>query len=232
MLRFNEFTDFNALIQDVIQRWLHLVNQPQAQHAPTFALAGGTTPAPLYRHFSAQLAQQFNASTQQPIQLLATDERWVEDANPQSNEGLFKQCFADSAAAWRLISLKNEHPNPTEGRAEIEQRLVTTCPAPFSAVILGMGTDGHIASLFPDAPQLLVDDVSRTCEPALHPQTGQARMSLSFSRLLNADKIWLVITGDAKRQVLHAASSQAADNLPISALLKAARSDVEVFWCP
>ena len=91
-----------------------------------------------------------------------------------------------------------------------------------------MGTDGHIASLFPDAPQLLVNDDSVNCVAALHPQTKQARISLSFSRLLNTDSIWLVITGTEKRTVLeHAAPTQ-----PVGALIAAARCDVEVFWCP
>ena len=66
------------------------------------------------------------------------------------------------------------------------------------------------------------------CVAALHPETGQERMSLSFSRLLNSKSIWLVITGQEKRSVLEQAELSHAG--PIGALLAAAH--VEVFWSP
>jgi 6-phosphogluconolactonase len=91
-----------------------------------------------------------------------------------------------------------------------------------------MGADGHIASLFPNAPELLVAESKFACVAALHPETGQERMSLSFSRLLNSKSIWLVITGQEKRSVLEQAELSHAG--PIGALLAAAH--VEVFWSP
>ena len=139
---------------------------------------------------------------------------------------MFRQCFAHTSA--QLISLKNQQPDPASAVAAINTRLSENLPQPFSAVILGMGTDGHIASLFPDAPQLLINDPSRHCVAALHPQTQQPRMSLSMARLLNTQRLWLVITGAEKRQVLEDATPYS----PIGALLTAATCDVEIFWCP
>jgi len=106
--------------------------------------------------------------------------------------------------------------------------LARLCPQPFSAVILGMGTDGHIASLFPHASGLLTDDASTACVAAYHPQSHQARISLSFSRLLSTRALWLVITGADKRAVL----DHAVPTSPIGAFLAKARCDVEVYWCP
>lgn len=224
MLTVNEFTDFASLSDTVATKWMDLaVTTPENQPC-SFALAGGTTPAPIYRQFNALLA----ARKSRHIQLLATDERWVPDTDPQSNEGLFRQCFASSAAHWNLVSLKNGQPAPADAIADIDGRLKQECPDPFTAVILGMGTDGHIASLFPDAPHLLNKDIHTSCVAAVNPASQQARMSLSFGRLLNSNAIWLVITGAEKRAVLELASKTYAG--PIGALLAAA--DVEVFWCP
>lgn len=224
MLTINEFTDFSALSSALSQQWLGLIQSAPADQVCSFALAGGTTPEPLYRQFDHLFAE----SKKGRIQLIATDERWVSDANGQSNEGLFRQCFAGSAGQWKLVSLKNEQANPTLAVPEINARIKETCPLPFTAIILGMGSDGHIASLFPNAAHLLVDEADSDCVAAYHPQNLQARMSLSFGRLLKTNAIWLVITGAEKRAVLEGAKP----NSPIGALLAAARCNVEVFWCP
>jgi len=224
MVKLDEFENFAALSEALATRWLNRIVATPADRPCSFALAGGTTPAPLYRHFDALFA----ASGARAIQLLATDERWVADTDPQSNEGLFRQCFAQSASQWHLLSLKNNRPDPQSALVEIDARLAAECNHPFTAVILGMGADGHIASLFPNAPQLLDKTSTANCVAALHPQTGQARISLSFSRLLNSREIWLVITGSEKRAVLKQAEIACAG--PIGALLAA--TNVEVFWCP
>jgi 6-phosphogluconolactonase len=224
MLKLREYANFSALSDDLINRWLAIINNAPENQPCSFALAGGTTPEPLYRQFDAL----FSASPNRAIQLVATDERWVPDTDGQSNEGLFRRCFMQSASNCKLVSLKNNQPDPATAVADIDQRLKENLPCPFSSVVLGMGTDGHIASLFPDQPQLLVDDKSTNCVAAFHPQTKQARISLSLSRLLNTNAIWLVITGEEKRAVLE----NAAATLPIGALLAQAHCDVDVFWCP
>ena len=241
MLYFHEYPDFSSLSHVLAQRWLDVVVATPAEQACRFALAGGTTPEPMYRQFDALFA----SAAPRSIQLLATDERWVADSDPQSNEGLFRHCFSQSAAYWQLISLKNAMANPVAAVADINERLekqfsLPDSPDPlWSAVILGMGTDGHTASLFPDAPHLLVDDHGSYCIAAQHPQTGQERISLSFSCLLNTQRIWLLITGPEKRRVLEQALATGLTHSlltdvvsPVGTLLAAAHCDVEVFWCP
>ena len=226
MLIVNEFTDFSELSETLAQKWLATVQE--SGQTCSFALAGGTTPEPLYRRFD----QLFKQADQGRIDLIATDERWVSDADAQSNEGLFRQCFAGSTGKWRLISLKNSQPTPAAALPEINERINSSCPAPFSAVILGMGGDGHIASLFPNAPQLLINDSSVSCVAAYHPQTLQPRMSLSFARLLNTRAIWLVITGAEKRKVLEQADASSPIGAYLSAALANPQCQIEVFWCP
>jgi 6-phosphogluconolactonase len=223
-IQFHRFNDFADLSDALLSQWISMIDHAVLMHLPAyFALAGGSTPAPLYRKFDDILASRSNTN----VRFVATDERWVPDTDPQSNEGLFKQCLPQSyQAQWGLVSLKNTANTPEVAVEAIDERLRQQLPQAFNAVLLGMGTDGHIASLFPQAP---TTHDGFDCIATLHPQTQQTRMSLSLPRLINTEKIWLVITGDEKKRVLDNALHT---SLPISALLHEAQCDIEVFWCP
>ncbi|MBC3809554.1 6-phosphogluconolactonase [Undibacterium seohonense] len=222
--QFHSFENFAELSKSLVTEWVNLIDSATAAQRPaSFALAGGSTPAPIYRELDQALAQRAPSD----VRLTATDERWVHDTDPQSNEGLFKKCLPLSyGKQWNLVSLKNAANTPEVAMEAINERLHQQLPARFSAVLLGMGADGHIASLFPGAP-LEADGLD--CLAAVHPQTHQTRISLSLPRLLQSEKIWLVITGNEKRQVFENALTS---NLPITNLLKQAQCRIDVFWCP
>lgn len=224
IVKFHSFKDFAELGDALLAEWIATIDQAAMTQLPAcFALAGGSTPAPLYRRLDQLLAKRETSE----IKLLATDERWVEDGDAQSNEGLFKQCMPLSyGKQWQLLSLKNAARTPEVAVEAISERLNQQISHSFTAVLLGMGADGHIASLFPGAPTQH-DDAA--CLAAVHPQTRQSRISLALPRLLDTKKIWLLITGTEKRQVFENA---AKDNLPIAQLLEQARCNIEVFWCP
>lgn len=224
-VKFHTFDNFSALSEALSQQWLEVIQKTPEHDIASFALAGGSTPAPVYE----RLDQLLSGTTQHNlIKLVATDERWVADSDQQSNEGLFRRCLSASAKdkRWQLISLKNPSSTPEIATEAISARLNEQLPDAFSAVLLGMGTDGHIASLFPGAP---TQHDELACLAAVHPQTRQSRMSLSLPRLLNTKRIWLVITGAEKRQVLDHAQ---AENLPVGDLLREAGCTIDVFWCP
>ncbi|MFZ6798250.1 6-phosphogluconolactonase [Undibacterium sp. Di24W] len=223
-IQFNCFENFSELTTSLVNEWVGLIDTAVTAKCPAaFALAGGSTPAPVYRELDQALAKRAPSD----VRLAATDERWVNDNDPQSNEGLFKKCLPLSyGKQWNLVSLKNAANTPEVAMEAINERLHQQIPGRFSAVLLGMGADGHIASLFPGAPTQ-ADGLD--CLAAVHPQTHQTRISLSLPRLLQTEKIWLVITGDEKRQVLENALTS---NLPITNLLKQAQCKIEVFWCP
>jgi 6-phosphogluconolactonase len=223
-IQFNCFENFGELTTSLVKEWLVLIDTAATANRPAaFALAGGSTPAPVYRELDRALAQRAPSD----VRLAATDERWVNDNDPQSNEGLFKKCLALSyGKQWNLVSLKNAANTPEVAMEAINDRLHQELPGRFSAVLLGMGADGHIASLFPSAPTQ-ADGLD--CLAAVHPQTHQTRISLSLPRLLQTEKIWLVITGDEKRQVFENALTS---SLPITNLLKQAQCKIDVFWCP
>ena len=223
-LHFNSYSNFSELTEALVAEWLCTIDHATSQQLPaSFALAGGSTPSPIYRRLDQMLGNRGTFG----IKLIATDERWVNDSDAQSNEGLFKQCLPlTHGKQWQLVSLKNTARTPEVAIEAISDRLSHQIPSKFSAVLLGMGADGHIASLFPGAPTHH-DDLN--CLAAVHPQTRQSRISLSLPRLLQTEKIWLVISGAEKRHVLETAD---ANDLPIAALLRNARCNIEVFWCP
>lgn len=223
-VRYHDFADIDTLSTALSQQWLDIIHSTTAP--VSFALAGGTTPAPVYRRLDTLLSA--STAQHQHVTLVATDERWVDDDDAQSNEGLFRRCLRLSGAQqqWQLLSLKNSAATPEAATAAIDTRLRAHLPQAFDAVLLGMGADGHIASLFPGAP---VQQEQANCLAALHPQTQQSRMSLSLPRLLNTQRIWLLISGAEKRRVFEEAGQQ---QLPVSALLRDATCPIDVYWCP
>lgn len=239
MLHVHEFSDFHQLSQVLAQRWLDVIVQSDSEKTCSFALAGGTTPAPLYQRFDQIFDRHFAQAKNRHIQLVATDERWVVDEDAASNEGLIKTNFQHSQNHWQLISLKVKQDGglaPIEDSiAAIGDRLKEKLPQAFSAVILGMGEDQHVASLFPDRLPSL--DPQLQCLAAKHPSTGQQRVSLSLMRLLNTERMWIVIKGAEKRKIIDQVQQQFVNNSnqlasPIAHILGLAKCDIEIYWCP
>jgi 6-phosphogluconolactonase/glucosamine-6-phosphate isomerase/deaminase len=109
----------------------------------SFAVSGGQTP----QHVFPILAKKLLPWGQ--ISITLVDERWVEPLHPDSNEGLARRLLMKGpAAAARFIGLKTSADNPFDGQENCEVALAGLC-WPLDAIFLGMGEDGHIASLFP-----------------------------------------------------------------------------------
>lgn len=108
------------------------------------AVSGGRTP----EHIFPALANK--ALPWDRVTITLADERWVDPVHPDSNEGLTRRLLLQgSASKARFVGLKTSHENPFDGHAETETALATL-DWPHDVIFLGMGEDGHIASLFPD----------------------------------------------------------------------------------
>ncbi|HRQ66359.1 MAG TPA: 6-phosphogluconolactonase [Xanthomonadaceae bacterium] len=203
----------------------------EARGHAVLALAGGRTPFPIYRLLAA-LSLPWHKVT-----LLCTDERWVPADHPARNERELAAAFT-SARGVRILPLVPSLPGDDAGTHIAESSLAQVTDA-FDAVLLGMGGDGHTASLFPGAPELGV-----ALEPhaapviELHPDPLPAeapfpRISLTLPRLLNTRRLLLVLQGEGKREVLHHAQA-AADPvaLPVAAFLHHPKAKVEIHWSP
>ncbi|MCG8459386.1 MAG: 6-phosphogluconolactonase [Holophagales bacterium] len=193
-------------------------------------VSGGTTPVPLFEGLSHQLLPW------EKVSVTLADERWVTADHPASNEGLVRRhLLVEEAAEARFTGLVTEHGDPAEGEDACEARL-RSLPRPFDVVVLGMGTDGHTASLFPGAPELgrgLDLDSDRSCL-AIHPPGAEhPRMSLTLRALLGSRRCIVHITGAEKWKVYRRALRPGpAEELPIRAVLGKGREPIDVYWAP
>lgn len=189
------------------------------------AVAGGRTPEAAFRFLSeADLDWS-------KVLVTLVDERWVGPESPQSNARLVREALLSGpAAAARFLPMKSDGPDPDE-RAFAD----ALPPEPFDAVLLGMGEDGHFASLFPGSPVLAAGLDPKTSARVIAAPAGdgvppaEPRLSLTLAEIVRAGLIVLLVRGKAKQRVIDDAQAQGADplKLPVAALF-AARRDVRI----
>ena len=191
----------------------------QKPHA-TLVIPGGNTP----RYYLPALAKC--ALPWDRITVTLSDERWVDTNDEQSNEHLAKQHLMNHLPAnTPFVGLKTQHDDPFTAVDAIHQRL-DNLPLPLSLTVLGLGEDGHIASLFPGMnPDLLSTHLCVAVEPPVAPSL---RVSLSLAMLAESEHIALVVTGKAKRRLLDRVCDDPDPKLPIVWLLQRTQSAVTV----
>lgn len=195
----------------------------------TLAASGGRTPGRLYRLLAAQPLEWGRTH------LFWADERLVAPEDAQSNQRLVRESLVETAP----IPEANVHPVPIQGDAgqaardyEAHLRGFFTDLPRFDLLILGMGQDGHIASLFPGRPAL--DE--RTAWAVAEDRPGLApllpRVSLSLPVLENARLTLLLVTGQAKRDLLEQARSGRPELARLPVARFAPRGEWRVLWAP
>lgn len=205
----------------------------EKQGKASIVVAGGTTPEPVFNRLSQMSLWWHN------VLVVPSDERWVAQDHQQSNQGLLQRTLlVEHAASAKIIPLKNEATTPASGQERAESGL-GEIENPFDFVLLGMGADGHFASLFPGCQQLEESlDLNQTQKCIAIDATGcpvagdfTERMSLTLSALLNSKRIILMITGKEKLEVLRSAIQENnPKDKPVAALLNQSRTPVEICW--
>ncbi|MEC9305421.1 MAG: 6-phosphogluconolactonase [Pseudomonadota bacterium] len=198
-----------------------LVNQSRA----LLVVSGGSTPVPF-----------FKALAQTPLEwarvdITLADERWVDEQSSDSNAKLVRENLLQGpAAVANFVPLTSDAGTPEEGVAAVAEATAGLA-WPASVVILGMGGDGHTASLFPDSQELGL--ALSTDEPLVAvrtPSQPQPRITFSADRLHQAKRHILHITGDDKRAVLaNAMGGDDVRTLPIRAFLSC---PLAIYWAP
>jgi 6-phosphogluconolactonase len=201
-----------------------------ARGLASLVVSGGKSPVPLFEMLRAE-----NLDWSRVCIALA-DERWVDPSDPDSNEKLVRDVLLkEAAAAARFIGLKNGAPTPDMGAVSAWETFARV-PRPFDMVVLGMGDDGHTASLFPGSPNLanaLNLAAAAGCVGMRSPVAPQPRLSLNLSALLGSRRIALAINGDRKwRTYLAAAAEGPVEAMPVRAVLRQTHTPVEVMWSP
>ncbi|WP_445158259.1 6-phosphogluconolactonase [Halomonas sp. E14] len=197
----------------------------ETQERALLVVSGGATPVPF-----------FQALAERPlpwarVEVTLADERWVPESDEASNARLVRRhLLQGKAAAASFVALTTDDETPEQG-VEAVTRRIEALTWPASLVVLGMGGDGHTASLFPDSRELELG--LTTDAPVLAartPSQPQPRITLSADRLHQARRHALHITGDDKRSVLaRAMSGDDSRELPIRAFLSC---PLAVYWAP
>jgi 6-phosphogluconolactonase len=206
------FADFAATaLQNTLSR------KPQA----TLVVPGGGTP----RHYLPALAKC--KLPWDRITVTLSDERWVNVNDDQSNEKLIKQhLLAHLPANTPFVGLKTAHDNPFDAIETLHRRL-DCLPLPISLTVLGLGEDGHIASLFPG---MNPDSLStHHCIAVAPPVAPSLRISLSLEMLASSKQIVLVVTGESKRRLLDRLSENPDPRMPIVWLLQSSKTAITIF---
>ena len=143
----------------------------------------------------------------------------------------------NEAATAQFVSLFEAHvANPDEALTALSMRIVLL-DRPFDALVLGMGDDGHTASFFPGGDHLAqATDPNTQAQIATMraPNAGEPRVTLTLPVILDSRNLYLHIEGAQKRRVLWDAmhADPADDKLPISIVLRNARTPLQIYWCP
>ena len=198
------------------------------QRAASLVVSGGSTPGMCFDRLSREALEWSN------VTVIPSDERWVPAEDPDSNEGLIRsRLLQKQANKASVLPFYRAGIEAVQAPSLIEKDLADL-PRPFSATLLGMGEDGHFASLFPD-----LTDLQKALDPqgraqCIKVQTGGSphlRISLTLSAILDSAQIVLLIFGESKLQVYEAAKS-GDGRYPVESLLRLARRPLTVVWAP
>jgi len=226
-----EFPDRSTLVKNLAEQIQSLLSTAIKKNGKaSLAVSGGSTPVELFERVS-----ELDIPWQDVVVTLV-DERWVEPEAEDSNEHLVRtHLLKNRAAAATFIPMKNSAPTAGAGEAECERKLQKVS-RPFTVLVLGMGGDGHTASLFPGAKKLAAaaDMNSGKICMGIAPLTApHERMTLTLPTILEAEQIFLHITGPEKQEVLEQAMAEgSSEEMPIRFILRQQRTPVSVYWAP
>ena len=203
-----------------------LTNRLEHQGRASLVVSGGTTPVQCFAKLAAASLDWDR------VEVLLSDERWVSPDHEDSNERQARETLLiDNAASATLVPVYSESRSPQERCDELQDPLPVL---PFSCVLVGMGADGHFASLFPDADNLelgLDVESSRLYVPIETAASPHARVSMTLAGISRSDEIVLLMFGEEKLAVFNKAK-ELANGFPVSRLLRQKRAPVRLFWAP
>lgn len=191
----------------------------------SIALSGGRSPKPV---LEALATTPLDWSK---VVVTLVDERWVAPDAPDSNERLLRETLLTGpAAAARFVPMKNDATDAYAGQPAVEAAFAAI-PWPLDIVLLGMGEDGHTASLFPAAVELANGLTSAARTIAVTPPAApHQRLSLTASAILASRHIFLQISGAAKKAVYdNALKDGPVEQLPIRLALLQDKTPIEIW---
>jgi 6-phosphogluconolactonase len=220
---------FRTLADEIVARLKQSVAE---RGAASLVCSGGTTPGTLY-----DILAQRDAPWGK-VAITLSDERWVAPTEDGSNEKLVRErLLVGKAALARFVPMKTNDASPDSAEA-IVGAAIASMPRPCDVTLLGMGDDGHTASLYPHSKGL--DTSLDVNDPALvrgvhtdHAVKTGERMTLTLRALLDSKWIVILLKGDDKLKTYEAAASGSdVQEMPVRVLLNQSKVPVQTFWAP
>ncbi len=219
-----EFETIESAARQVAEELASVLQRALATRGQAvIAVSGGQTPRLVYAHL-CHLAVDWGRVT-----VTLTDERWVPPCDSQSNEWLVRSYLTvDRDSTYTFVPLFGGEDTPEAGQKACETRLESLA-MPFDAVYLGMGSDGHIASLFPS--EVTIDCRDQLCVPVPSSGSRVSRISLTVPALLRSRQLFLLFSGADKQSAYSRAKMQGdVHDVPLRAILQQDKVPVTVFW--
>ncbi len=231
---FHTFAGQDILTSTLSTTIISLLHESIAKNGrASLMVSGGSTPIQLFKALSVSDLQWSK------VDIGLVDERWVAPTDPDSNEHLVRShLLQNNAAAANFTGMKNSAQTASHGELECTAA-INTMHHPFDVLILGMGNDGHTASLFPGAEKLsqTTDMKSNAICMGIAPVTApHERMTLTLPAILKAKNIFLHITGQNKKDVFTSAQTNGpAEEMPIRFILQQQQENhinFNIYWAP
>lgn len=206
-------------LEDLVSAAARTVEQ-RARAGGAIALSGGTTPEPLYEALGAR--DQLRAT---PLTWVVVDERCVPLTDARSNAAMIERTlFARGVApAQRFLRFRTELDDPARTAREFEREWREVGIGALDLVILGVGEDGHTASLFPGTTALEIED--RIATEVFVPKLDMWRVTITRPVIRAAGLRLVLAAGESKREIIRAV--RAGGDYPITS---ATGGDGETWW--
>jgi len=217
-----------SLVIDLSQNIYEIINEAiKKRGRASMAVSGGSTPKPLFEELSL-----LNLDWSK-VDLTLVDDRWVDADHKDSNELLVRTHFIKNRAERvNFLPLKNDEQTAKQGISLSEEGL-QSFTMPFDVIILGMGEDGHTASLFPCSDELKegMDLKTKNTLVSTNPKSAPyERISLTAKSIMEAKKVFLHLNGSSKLHTIEEAMNLSDSNkMPIYAFLD---HGLDIFWSP
>ncbi len=222
--KFSSAEERDQLLCDMMIDDLLLAMQKRGK--ASLVVSGGRTPKRLFQ----LLSQQTIPWSQ--VMITLADDRWVATDHEFSNERLVHENLLQNyAAKAQFVGLKNHDDSPFTAEKFSHKEIEDRMSLPFDLLVLGMGLDGHTASLFPCAAQFqeVIEEDKLMCRGITPLTSPYARMTLTLRALKNSRRIFLQIAGVEKLRTFLQIAADTSTKSPIRYLLDR-ENPLQVFW--
>lgn len=201
----NVYEDAQEVASEIAKRLHHFfqTNEPGQKGTYNIALSGGNTPKKLFDELARDYADKIPWDK---INIFFVDERFVPHDHPESNYGMTRKHLIDkinipAGNVFPMVNSNDSEEEPNDYARFIFAKVPQQFGVPrFNLILLGMGEDGHTASIFPD--QIMKIHSDKICDTAIHPVTKQIRITFTGKLINNAENIFVLTTGSNKAEMI------------------------------